>query len=370
MHWIFVDYPTINPDEIRTVADQKKAGIRPFWSHVLARNVLEARVTIMNGQHVLTYIRILEPGVSEPSKVRIFERGPNGVFWELWEESEQAAADGKKQFLIMASGKLGIDVIPLVPFITGRRSGTSFKVLPPMQDAADLQIQLYQDESGLKFAKTLTGYPMLAANGMQPEMQEDGKTPKKLRVGPARVLWGRPDGNGNHGTWAFVEPSAQSLKFLADDIKETKQDLRELGRQPLTAQSGNLTVITAGVAAGKSRSAVSAWALMLKDAAENAMLITAKWLLLDEQPEVNIYNEFDNFLDGGADIEALNAMRTNGDLSQETLWFEMRRRKVLSPDFDADKERAKLLDEVPGEPDLEDAEDGEPNPELQPGNAA
>lgn len=369
IHWIFVDYPTVDTNVIRTRQDEKEAGIRPFWSNVLAKNVRQATVSIINGKHVLTYARIFEPGVSTPNRVRIFERGTNGVFWELWEESEQAAADGKKQYMIIASGKLGISLIPLIPFITGRRDGTNFKVLPHMQDAADLQIQLYQDESALKFAKTLTGYPMLAANGMVPEMEPDGKTPKKLRVGPARVLWGKPDGAGNHGSWAFVEPSAQSLKFLADDIKETKQDLRELGRIPLTAQSGNLTTITAGVAAGKSRSAVSAWALVLKDAAENALMATALWMNIQDEPEVNIYNEFDNFLDGGTDIEALISMRAAGDLSRETLWFEMRRRKVMSPDFDGEKELDRILSEIPGEPDL-DNQDDQNNPDMQPGNAA
>jgi hypothetical protein len=153
------------------------------------------------------------------------------------------------------------------------------------------------------------------------------------------------------------------MEFLQKKNNETKQDLRELGRQPLTAQSGNLTVITTAVAAGKARSAVGAWALQLKDAIENALVITAKWLKKDDyDPEINVYTDFDNFADGGADLAELGSARRAGDLSQETYWYELRRRKVLSPEFNAEKEREKLLEEIPGDGDLENPDDVRNNP--------
>jgi hypothetical protein len=199
---------------------------------------------------------------------------------------------------------------------------------------------------------------MLAANGLKPQYEADGKTPKKVAVGPGRVLWGAPDGNGNHGEWTYVEPNASSLTFLAGDIEKVKLDLRELGRQPLTAQSGNVTVITSAAAASKARSAVSAWALALKDAAENALVITGKFIgKKDYKPEVNVYNEFDNFTDGGADLDTLNTAREKGNLSRKTYWAELKRRKVLSPEFDADDELDELANEMPGEPDPEATDD-------------
>jgi len=344
--WIFVDYPTVDRERVRTKDDQKKAGIRPFWSHVLGRNILEAKDKVINGKRVLSYIRIYEPGVTELDRVRVFERGDNNVVtWELFEKIEN-----KKQFRLVDGGTLSIPIIPLVPFITGRRDGANFKIFPAMRDAADLQIKLYQSESALEYISNLAGYPMLAANGMRPEMEADGKTPKKLKRGPSRVLWGVPDGNGNSGSWAYVEPSSQSMTFLQSKNEDTKQDLRELGRQPLTANSGNLTVITTAYAAGKSKSAVSAWALALKDTLENAFLITTMYMgIKDYEPEINVYTEFDNFTEGNSDIEALGKARENGDLSQETYWSELKRRKVLSPEFDMEKERERLLSEVPAD---------------------
>ena len=353
--WIFVDYPTVNPQEIRTQADQKAAGIKTFWSHVLGRNMLEIRTEMLNGKNMLSYVRWLEPGINAEDRIRIFERLPNGqIVWFLYEK-QPLTNDQKRKWLLIDKGVLSIDEIPLVPFITGRRDGASWKIYPPMRDAADLQIQLYRDESALNFIKTMSGYPMLAANGLKPQMAADGKTPLKVKVGPSRVLWSAPNGQGQAGKWEYVEPSAANMEFLEKNINRTIQDLRELGRQPLTAQSGNLTVITTAVAAGKARSAVAAWTLNLKDAGENALEITAKFMnISDYEPELNVYNEFDNFTDGGADLTALQAARNARDISGKTFTSELKRRKVLSPEYNYEADTLLLLAEGP--PDLaEDA---------------
>jgi hypothetical protein len=148
------------------------------------------------------------------------------------------------------------------------------------------------------------------------------------------------------------------MTFLAADVKETINQLRELGRQPLTAQSGNLTVITTAVAAGKAKSAVSAWALILKNALENAMSMTCMFMGVKFQPEVNVFNEFDDVTDDGKDLDTLNTARTNRDISQPTYWQELQRRKVLSPEFDKDHETELLLAEAPAD---DGADEGDPN---------
>lgn len=364
--WIFVDFSKPDPS-IKTVADAKAAGLKPYWSHVLGRNVLQATTTVINSKEMLTYIRIFEPSTgATPDRVRIFQRDNTGmVVWSLYEKQPQPRDDGKTWFARIDAGSVTIGIIPLVPFATGRRDGRTFKFNPPMRGAADLQIQLFQDESALKWAKTLTAYPMLAANGIKAEYEADGKTPKPIRVGPNRVLYGPRDGQGNHGVWSYVEPAATSLTFLAADIKDTIQQLRELGRQPLTAQSSNITVITAAVAAGKAKSAVQAWAYALKDALENAFLITAKWMNTDEQVSVKVYTEFDTATDNIDELVPLNAARAHGDISQETLWEEFQRRGVLSSEFDADKERARLLAETPVDPNTP-IDDGNKSPSNTP----
>ena len=344
--WIFVDFSKFDPSVV-TMEDARRAGVRPYWSQVLGRNVLDVQSTVKSGVETLTYFKVLEPG--NPDYIREFVRGDDGVvMWTLYRKTEDYDNERKTYFVVEDSGRLDIDVIPMVPFITGRRNGRTWKVFPAMKDAADLQIELYQQESALKFAKVLTAYPMLAANGIEPEKGADGK-PKKVAVGPNRVLYSRMDAAGKVGNWSYLEPSSESLKFLADENDRTIRELRELGRQPLTAQSGNITVITAAVAAGKARSAVKQWALALKDALENALLMTAKWLdVTDYDPTVHVFIEFDDFMEG-EDLDALLSMRNTNNISRRTLHEEMKRRGVLSSNFTEDREEQRLLEELPGD---------------------
>lgn len=352
--WIFVDYPNTG-GEVRTRADARAAGARPHWSHVLGRNVLAARSAIINGKETWTYIKIYEPG--EPNYVRVMERQENGVVtWQLHREIRNPNT-GQKQWVIDTSGTISIGVIPMVPFITGRRDGKRYYFFPAMESAADLQIELYQEESGSKNIRTLAGYPMLAGQGVKPQKEADGVTNVTIGVGPGRVLYTGVNGDGSSGSWQFIQPDAGIMNHLKDTVKDTIGNLRELGRVPLTAQSSNVTVVTSAAAAGKTKSAVGAWALNLKNALENALVLTCKWLGIPDakySPEVYVYTDFDAFMENAADLDALNSARERGDISQATYWSELKRRGVLSDDFDAEKERDLLFNEVPGDETVDD----------------
>jgi len=347
VNWLLIDYPDTTGKHIQTKADQKTAGVRPFWSVVLGRNVLKARSEITNGEETLTYVEILEPGVKD--KLRVFQRDEGGIVeWIVYEKAEKTSTDGK-EWVETERGNVSIGVIPMVPFSTGRRKGTTFEYKPAMLDAIDLQVELYQQESALKFAKVMAAYPMLAGNGVTPEKTTDGRV-KPISVGPMKVLYAPPNPNGSSGNWGFVEPAATSLTFMANDIKETKQDLRELGRQPLTSQSGNLTVITTAFAAGKAKSAVAAWGMNLGNVLEIASEITLLWLNDKTfKPNVEVFTEFDDFTNDETAQQSLHSMRESGDLSQETYWDEMQGRGVLSSRFDAEREPERLLLEMPGD---------------------
>lgn len=355
--WIFVDMPI---SDAQTRADEKAAGIRPNWSHVLGRNVLEAQQTMIGGEFVWSYIRIWEPG--SPNYVRILQRVGDTATWELWREITNNA--GGKEYVRESSGVISIGVIPMVPFITGRRDGKRYFFFPAMRSAADTQLKLYRQESAKQYIDTLTAHPMLAGQGVKPDKDADG-TPKPIGIGPGRVVYAPPTGDGQHGEWQFISPQGEVLNYHKENCKETTQQMRELGRVPLTAQSSNVTVITSAAASGKTRSAVGAWAINLKNALENALVYTCMWFgIKDTQysPEVYVYTDFDAFLENVEDLQALGTARAAKDISRETYWDELKRRGVLSDDFDKEEEEQRLLDELPGEEDL----DAEGNPIVTP----
>jgi hypothetical protein len=357
IEWILIDYT--KSEGLTTVKDEKIAGVRPYWIHIPSETVIWIESEIIQGREQLTLVKILE----EKGRVRTFWRlngeaakslklgdgSADAVLWKVEVESEEGS------WTVVEQGKLTIDVIPMVPFVTGRRKGTKWRFNPPMRDAADLQIELYQQETSLKYIKTMTCFPMLAGNGVMPDMGADG-TPKQVPVGPLAVLYAPPNADGNSGSWEWIGTDAVTLQFLAGDIKETTKELRELGRQPLTAQSGNLTVINAAVSAEKGNSAVQAWALQLKDALENALKITALWLNETTVPTVSVFTDFAIEDMDGKSPEHLMKMREAGDISLETLWIEFRRREILGPEFNSEDELEKLLNEIPGDDGVDEGD--------------
>jgi hypothetical protein len=346
--WVLIDYP--NADQsggVRSVEDEKRIGVRPYWTHILASDVLMVRSKVIAGKERLVYVRLREVSPDGTKYIRIMRADETLACWELYREVTNPVGDTVYKFEFFGTGPITINEIPMTPFVTGRRIGRSWRFNPVMKDAADLQVELFQQESALKNLETLSGFPMLSGNGVNPQKDKQGK-PLTLKTGPQTILYGGMSPDGQAGSWEWIVPPAELLKFLLEHIRATIDDLRELGRNPLTAQSGNLTVVTTEVAAQKGNSAVQMWAFTLKNTLENAMVITNKWLNIDAteyDPEVSVYTDFTV---GGQsdDVANLINMRKNRDISLKTFWHEMVRRGVLSGEFKPDQEEEQLLNDI------------------------
>jgi hypothetical protein len=360
--WVLVDKIPVPDGASRAV--EKDMGARPYWVHVPAKRMLAVYSAVIAGKEEFVHARIHEPetvkdgyGETTVNRVRVFDRayiasnyGP--ATWELLEERKKANSD-EKEWVSLGSGPISIGVIPIVPFITGRRKEGSWQFVPPMQDAAYLQVEHYQQETNLKSIKEQACFPMLAGNGVSPATDAAGN-PVMVPVGPKSVLYAPPNADGNHGEWNFIEPSAESLKFLADDVKATEQQLRELGRQPLTAQTGNLTVVTTAFAAQKGNSAIQAWCLNLKDALEHALGLTCKWLNDSSEPEVTVHTDFAIDMESDKAPDFLLKLRETKDISRKAIITEAKRRDFLGPEYDEESDMEEILAEIPGDDDPDD----------------
>jgi len=380
--WIYVDYTRVNPETTdasgqvrrKSVAEERASGARPYWVRVPALEMIAVYSAVINGNEDFVHCRMLERRkiragwdevevvqVRELNREPIFDADGNIIMWgnatfRVWEQKDQRIEQGRRHvtkknvWTIVDEGDLAIGVIPIVPLVIGERKGTTWQIIPAMKSCLDLQLEYYEDENGLKNIKKLTAYPMLTASGVEPERDDKGGI-KRAPVGPRATLYA-PPGEGGPGNWSFIEPAGSSLTFLRGELDSMEDHLRELGRQPLTAQSGNITSITAGSAATKGNSAIQRWALACKDAAENAMFYTALWLKETLEPTVQVFTDFALDGAGEAGMTDLLKMRADGDLSQETLWDEAKRRKVLSDEFDPKKEVTRLEDEMPSDDEL------------------
>lgn len=363
VHWVMVEYTKGVPTGA-TVAQEKAIGARPYWVHIPAQSLLAVYSENVGGKETITHARIREDvkeregfGEVKKERVRVLNRevvaneqgdivsaGP--ATWELFEK--QKDAQGKEAWVSIGFGAYSIGIIPLVPFVTGRREGSSWVIKPPLADAAYLQVEHYQQESGLKHKNELNNFTMLAGQGVSPPMGDDGK-PVVVPAGPQTVLYAPPDGNGNSGTWEWLAVETAGLDFSLKYIQSIESQIRELGRQPLTAQAGNITTITAAFAGDKAHTVIEAWALNFKDFLEQCLKITAMWRKVDVEPEVEISTDFALSLKEDTGISSLDAAHERGALSWDTWFEEMKRRGIIGPNVDKDDERERILAEVPGD---------------------
>jgi hypothetical protein len=369
--WIFVDYPPKRPGSDLPTA--RRSGARPYWVHIPATEMLAVYSAMVGSKEIIHYARMRETVVerdgteeTEVTQVRVLVRDPiyddDGVVvdyaparFEVWRQTEsEVTTNGKTEaktvWTLDHSGSITIGEIALVPFITGRRHGMSWRFSPVLQDVADLQVEHYQRETNLKFAETMTAYPVLAGNGVMPEISADGK-PRPIKRGPNSVLYGGVR-DGVAGTWEVIEPSATSLQFLASQVETIETQMRELGRLPLTGGTAGLTQVAAAFGSQKASSAVQMWAFGLKDALERAFVLTAKWMEVAKSPEVNVHTDFAVEFSGESDFADLTKARENGEITRETYWRELKRRGKLSADFDPKAETKGLEEEYPGDDDI------------------
>lgn len=343
-HAILVDYPTMEPGA--TIAAERAAGARPYWLQINARDIIALYTAMQGGREVVTHVRISECSIErngygerEVERIRVLEPGR----WELWEERKNAA--GEDEWVKIGEGLInrgGKASVPLALFFTGERKGEML-VKPPLEDLAQMQIELYQALSRQDEVLTFAGSPMLAANGMNAPGEGDAK----VSVGPKRVLFAPPT-DGSQTSWDFVQPDAANITEIRNHVESIIDDMRRLGMQPLTQKSGSPTATGQSIEAAKAHSAVQAWALGLKDVLEQAMVFTSEWMAEPDNVEVDVSTDFSVAPFAQAPLDALDKARARKDLSQRTYWEGLRRFDVLPPDFDADKEETAIAEETQG----------------------
>ncbi len=384
--WILVEYSNVPPGV--TLADERDVlKARPYWVRIPATRMLAVYSAFLNGHEVIYHARIYEPsskmvGYDEvvTQRVRILNRvplsfGPGGkvtsygpATWELKEKTESKNENGDTvdAWVTVDSGPFTIGIIPLVPFRTGKRSGQCWQVKPPLENLAYMQVEEFQQESNLKTIKEMTAFPMLAGNGVTPPTDASGAL-IAVPVGPRAVLFAPPGGDGSHGDWSFIEPAASSLSFLQADLEKYRNEMRTLGMQPMA--SANLTVVTTANLSMKASSAVQAWALGLKDALEEAWQITCQWLKRTDEVVVVIHTDFAIEMNEGADVQAVLNAEKQAIISKRTVQDELKRRGVLSDDFDPDEEEKLLAEQDAAlQPEMMiDPKTGQPIPPKPPG---
>ena len=332
---IMVDFPTSPVPEgtTPTLADERKAGNRPYAVHVKAEQVINWRSKLVNGEEILTLVVITEELPEEDGlfgevitqQIRVLRPGS----WELWRPV-------KGGWAIHLSGKTSLDVIPLVTIYTKR---THFmQAVPPLEDLAYTNLEHWQVRSDQRTALSYCSFPILAASGWNSE--DDGE----VTIGPNKMLTTKDPA----GKFYYLESGGAHLAAGQEELENLENSMRLYGLQFEVPGSGDATATARSIDAAEGAAPLKRWAIGLGDGLEQMLMLFNKWLKRDPKKSgsLTVNQDIGISLKDAQEIELLYKARTSREISQETFLDELKRRGVLREDFDIKTEVSNTIDEA------------------------
>ena len=324
---ILIDMPSI-PDSIngqqRTKADDLRMNIRPYWSLIRPENVIFAESQVVNGQEMLTHVRIRETLVKRVGfvetlveRIRILEPGT----FSVWELTPKSKSSKKMVWSEVESGQTGLNEIPLVTFYADRSGLMEGK--PPLEDLAHLNIRHWQSTADQINILTVSRFPMLAVSGAA---DQTGDT---MVIGPRQLL-GTKD---SAGRFYYVEHSGRAIASGKEDLADLEEQMASYGAEFLKRATGNQTATGRALDSSEAMSPLQDMVVRFTESMNEALDITAKWLNLESGGTVDIATDFSISGQSDAELRTLTEARKNGDLSQVDFLRELKNRGILSDDF-------------------------------------
>ncbi len=330
---ILVDFPDATAVQataagVRTQAAERAAGLRPYWVHIQPWQILGWRADRKNGEWTLQQLRLMECvdepdgewGVVKVDQVRVLEPGK----WATYRRDP----NHKDVWLPHKDGATTIDVVPFVP-VYGERVGFMLG-RPPLIEVAQLNVAHWQSASDQQNILHVARVPILTVTGVTDGIGPNGESvPWTFTVGASAAVKLPMDAD-----MKFVEHSGKAIEAGVKDLDTLEDRMRQAGAELLVLGPGASTRIEAASENEVGTCALQRITLALEDAIDEALELTARWLNMGEGigGHVSLFRDFGALTLQEASTKILLDANLQGKLSDETLYYELQRRGIVSPE--------------------------------------
>lgn len=323
---ILVDVPT-RDDSVRTVADERIAGIRPYLIQIKPEQILGWRAEMRDGKMQLIMLRLMECvteqdgefGDVEVKQVRVLEP----FKWRVYRQNE------KREWVIYNEGVTTIDFVPFVPTY-GNRTGFMM-AKPPLIEMAHLNIEHWQSASDQQNILHIARVPILTVIGVA----DDDKF--KMAVGASVAVKLPTDAK-----MEFVEHTGAAIEAGRTSLEDLEERMRQAGAELLIIAPGKITATQVATEDAVSMCALQRVTQDMQDALNEALEMMAQWMNLDSAPTCKIFNDFGALALAETSADLLLKASASGNISKETYFEEMQRRGIISSDLNWDEEQARI----------------------------
>ena len=341
---ILVDFPReSSPDG--TLAGLRASGAGPYFREVASDNVIAAFSAVVDGEEQYVHVRVLmekkqrvDPfGEVVVQQILVMEPGFN-VIWQLVDED-------KEEWVVVDEFETGIDFVPLITFYSDR---VDFLVAdPPLLDLAYLNVAHWQSASDQRNILSVARFPILAASGVTDFNQEDQAVPVKFRIGPHQIF----TASDPQSRIYYVEHTGAAIAAGNVDLENLKEEMALLGMElVLRGRSGRITATAHQMDKAEADTALSQMAVDFEEALNQALRFANAWLGGDKNEpagEVRLSTQFGLGIREESEFRDLLDSRNERHITHETLLRELKRRSILSEDFDVAAEILALDKEPP-----------------------
>lgn len=334
IRFIVVDAPS--SEGVRTAAEERALGIRPYFVEVDVRSVLGWRTEDRRGQRVITQFRYMET-VTEPEdefstvsvdQIRVIEANQVTLYRK----------NKKGEWVLYQEIPTSVGFVPVVPVYAGRQGFMDFE--PPLMDLAWLNLEHWQKSSDQSNILHVARVPFIMYRGYSAQYDSAGNEVPFV-VGPNAMA---KDPNPQ-ADMKYVEHTGAAIGSGRQDLMDIEARAVAIGADFATPRkSGEMTATEAAIGEAGDVSDLSALAQNIKDALELALSYVGEMTRQPFTGEVSMSTEL-GIIHTPVNVQELVKLRMSGDISREGLF------EILNQEWDTqlnpETERERLETEPP-----------------------
>lgn len=344
--YILVDSPSIAAGENLSKAEQKEQGLRPYWCHIHAENLIAWDFDVVYGARTFTRLRIRE-SVEEPdgefgtktvAQVRVIDKDK----WTTWRKS--TAADKANQgWAIHEKGLRSVGEITLVPVYA--RASAFMQSESPLRPLAEKNIEHWQSASDQKNILHVARVPLLMLKGIDLPKDDEGNPTGDILTGGVLIT------DAEKGDAKWIELSGDgSIVQGQKDVERLVDEMESLGAQLMFRKAETPKTATEEQSKNKKGDSVLHAVIgNLENALDRALGFTA--LYRNDKvmpPSVSIYRDFSTFDPAGLSAKDLHEMYKDRQISHE-VFIEQLKMLGLKTHLSAADIRDQIADETSSE---------------------
>lgn len=344
---VLVEFPVTKDAEgnaiLRTKADEKAAGVRPYTIHIKQSQILGWISETVNGAEKLKQLRIMECATEadgefatkEVQQVRVLQPGAWATYRKV-----------KEDWLIHEQGATSLDFVPLATFYT-RRTGF-MTATPPLIDLADLNIEHWQSSSDQSSVLHVARVPLLAVIGVNEGDAIVIGTKSATEIPPG-------------GDMKYVEHTGAAIEAGRQSLMDLENRMRAMGAELLVESQVASTATQNNIENAEAQCQLAQMAQSFGDMLDQVVDMMAAMVGLKEQGEIAVFDDFGSgavLQTAGPFIIALTALVTAGLLDKESAFEELQRYGVVNPD--------KVWADIQGKMEVEPPQFTVPMPKADP----